>query len=204
MKLIISSFKNQTMTTVLSYSFPINCFYWFWFLKKWVTILLIHKYSQPLFIQIKCWFSSKPNIPESYYLQRNIDLAWELKKLWNIKVTGTLLTVDKGLVQGLEDFEIRGRVENIQTTALLRSARILRRVPETWGELLSLTLQWKLSGNAGEQNSQMSKKRNVEHESDTNCSWHTLEWFPRAWKGDWRNKRSEEIGLDTIKTRIIR
>ena len=40
-------------------------------------------------------------------------------------------TFTKGLVQGLENLEIRGRVETIQTTTLLRSARILRRVLET-------------------------------------------------------------------------
>ena len=43
-------------------------------------------------------------------------------------VIGALDTVTKGLVQGLVDLEIRGRVETIKTTALLRSARILRRV----------------------------------------------------------------------------
>ena len=32
-----------------------------------------------------------------------------------------------------------GQCETIQTTALLRSARILGRVLETWGNLLSLT-----------------------------------------------------------------
>ena len=63
-----------------------------------------------------------------------LDLARELKKLWNMKVMiipiviGALGTVTKGLVQGLEDLEITGQVETIQTTALLRSARILRRV----------------------------------------------------------------------------
>ena len=36
--------------------------------------------------------------------------------------------VTKELVQGLDDLEIRGRAETIQTTALLISARILRRV----------------------------------------------------------------------------
>ncbi len=46
-------------------------------------------------------------------------------------VIGVLGTVTKGLVQGLEDLEIRGRVETIQTTVLLRSARILRGVLET-------------------------------------------------------------------------
>ena len=46
-------------------------------------------------------------------------------------VIGVLGTVTERLVQGLEDVEIRGRVETIQTTGLLRSDRILRRVLET-------------------------------------------------------------------------
>ena len=41
-------------------------------------------------------------------------------------------TVTKGLVKELEDLEI----------ALLRSARILRRVLEIWEDLLSFKLQW--------------------------------------------------------------
>ena len=41
-------------------------------------------------------------------------------------VIGALGTITKGLIKGLEDLEIRGQVETIQTTALLRSARILR------------------------------------------------------------------------------
>ena len=51
-----------------------------------------------------------------------------------VKVTGipiviyALGTVTKGLVQGLEDLEIREQVETIQTKTLLTSARILRRV----------------------------------------------------------------------------
>ena len=44
---------------------------------------------------------------------------------------GVLSTVIKGLIKGFEDLEIRGRIETIQTTALLRSARILSRVLET-------------------------------------------------------------------------
>ena len=58
-------------------------------------------------------------------------------------VTGALGTITKGLLKGLEDLEVGGRVETIQTTALLRMARILRRVQETWGDLLSLKLQGK-------------------------------------------------------------
>ena len=75
-----------------------------------------------------------------------LDLARELKKLRNMKVTiiaiviGALGTVTKGLVQGLKDLEIRGRVESIQTTTLLRSTRILRRVLVTCGDFLSLRL----------------------------------------------------------------
>ena len=70
-----------------------------------------------------------------------------MKKLWNTQVaiipivTGALGTVIKGLAQGQEDLEIRGRVETIQMTALLRSARILRRTLETCADLLSLNLQ---------------------------------------------------------------
>ena len=44
---------------------------------------------------------------------------------------GAFGTVTKGLLKGLEDMEVRGRVETIQTTALLRTARIPRRVLET-------------------------------------------------------------------------
>ena len=59
------------------------------------------------------------------------DLARELQKLWKMKVTVILIAictlgaVTNGLVQGVEDLEIRGRVETIQTTALLKLARIL-------------------------------------------------------------------------------
>ena len=58
-------------------------------------------------------------------------------------VIGTFGTVTKGLLKGLEDLEVGGRVETIQTTALLKMARILSRALETWGDLQSLNLQWK-------------------------------------------------------------
>ena len=58
-------------------------------------------------------------------------------------VISALGTITKGLLKDLEDLEVGGRVETIQTTALLRTARILRRVLETWGDLLSHKLQWK-------------------------------------------------------------
>ena len=46
-------------------------------------------------------------------------------------VIGAFGTITKGLLKELEDLEVGGRVETIQTTALLRMARILRRVLET-------------------------------------------------------------------------
>ena len=41
-------------------------------------------------------------------------------------VIGAFGTVTKGLLKGLEDLEVGGRVETIQTTALLKTVRILR------------------------------------------------------------------------------
>ena len=58
-------------------------------------------------------------------------------------VIGTFVTITKGLLKGLEDLELGGRVETIQTTASLRTPRILRKVLENWEDLLSLRLQWK-------------------------------------------------------------
>ena len=89
------------------------------------------------------------NLKESEKKDKYLDLARELKKLWNMKVTiapiviGALGTITKWWLKGLGDLEVGGRVETIQTTAFLRTARILRRVLETWGDLLSLKLQWK-------------------------------------------------------------
>ena len=77
------------------------------------------------------------------------DLARELKILRNKKVTieqiviGAFGIIIKGLLKGLEDLEVGGRVETIQTTALPRTAKILRRVLETWRDLLSLKFQSK-------------------------------------------------------------
>ena len=55
-------------------------------------------------------------------------------------VIGAFGIVTEGLLKDLED---GGRVETIHMTALLKTARILKRVLEPWGDLLSLKLQWK-------------------------------------------------------------
>ena len=65
-----------------------------------------------------------------------LEIARNLKKIWNMKKTvipiviGVLGRVPKGSVQRLEDFEIWGWVKTIQTTSLLRAARILRKILE--------------------------------------------------------------------------
>ena len=85
-----------------------------------------------------------------------LDLTREWKKLWNMRVTivpiviGAFSTVTKELLKGLEDLEVGGRVGAIQTTALLKTARILRRVLETRRDLLSSE---KPSANADVKNS---------------------------------------------------
>ena len=56
-------------------------------------------------------------------------------------VIGAFGIITKGLLKGLEDLEVGGRVETIQMIELLRTARILTRVLETWGNLRSLKLQ---------------------------------------------------------------
>ena len=56
---------------------------------------------------------------------------WKMK-VTNIPiVTGAYGRVPKVLLKGLEDLEIKGSVETIQTTIILRTARILRKVLET-------------------------------------------------------------------------
>ena len=53
-------------------------------------------------------------------------------------VIGALGTIPNEFVKGLEDLERRGQVETIESTALLRSARILSSVLETCGNFQSL------------------------------------------------------------------
>ena len=93
------------------------------------------------------------NLKESEKKDKYLDLARELKKLWNMKVTivpiviGALGTITNRLLKGLEDLEVGGRVETIQTTALLRTANPgdLRRlaIAQTPVENHQLTMMWK-------------------------------------------------------------
>ena len=111
--------------------------------------IIINKKKKQQNLQNVDFADHRINLKECEKKDKYPELARELKKLWTMKVTivpiviGALDTITKGLLKGLEDLEVGGRVETIQMTALLRTARILRRVLETWGDLLSLNLLWK-------------------------------------------------------------
>ena len=90
-------------------------------------------------------------IKENDKIYKYLDLARVLVKRWNMMMTvipiivGALATVSKCKEKRLYEVEIRRWSESIQIIAMLRSTRIPRRVLETWGNLLSLRLQWKTS-----------------------------------------------------------
>ena len=94
---------------------------------------------------------------ESEKRDKYLNLAKELKRIWNVNVMvvpivmWALGTIPKGLVRRLEELEIGGRAKTIQTTALLRSAGILRSVLETWCHSNS---NGRLSANVDVKNSQ--------------------------------------------------
>ena len=73
-------------------------------------------------------------------------------------VIGAFSTVSKGLLKGLKDLRIRGRVETIKITTLLRTARIVRRVLETCCHSNSSE---RPSANADVKNSQRVKKKKI-------------------------------------------
>ena len=80
--------------------------------------------------------SSKPqNENKIFKKYKYLDLAQELKKLWNIKVTFIPITVS---VLGTDPKGFEKRLEQI--TTLLRSARILKRVLETRFGLVLVSL----------------------------------------------------------------
>ena len=86
-----------------------------------------------------------PNVKESDKLDKYQDIGRELKKQWNkmtmIPVVFRFLgTVPKNREKRLDELKIK---ETIQITTKLISARILRRVLKTRGDLLSNRLQWK-------------------------------------------------------------
>ena len=98
----------------------------------------------------------RPDLIEIYKIKRIYKIVYfavpadhriKLKKCEKVTiipiVIGDFDTVTKALLKGMEELEVGGRVETIQTAALARRVRILRKVFGTWGDLLSLKPQWK-------------------------------------------------------------
>ena len=77
-------------------------------------------------------------LKESEKKYKYLNLGRELTKLWNLKVImipnviGVRCKGTKGLIKRLKELEMSGLMEIIQTTVLLRSARTLRRIQESW------------------------------------------------------------------------
>ena len=72
-------------------------------------------------------------IKEGKKLGKYLDLAQKLKNLYNMLtviliIVEGLRIISKNLRKGLDEVEIRGKIETIQIIALLKSVRILRRV----------------------------------------------------------------------------
>ena len=72
-------------------------------------------------------------------------------------VIDVLGTVTKGLVQGLEDFENRGRVETIQTTDIIKIGQNAEKSPRDLKRLVVTETHGKPSPNTGVKNSSRNK-----------------------------------------------
>ena len=75
-------------------------------------------------------------------IEKYLDLARELKKVWNMKVivvrlvVGALGTPAKELEKRLKTIGIETKITELQKTVLIHTSRILRKVIEAWGVLL--------------------------------------------------------------------
>ena len=113
----------------------------------------------------------KKKLKEWEKKDKNLDLPRELKKLWNVKVTivpiviGAFGTITKGLLKGLDNMEVGGRVETIEMTTLLRTVKILRRVLETC-----------CHSNSSEIPSAVTDVRNSKGVNNNNSTW---TWFSK-------------------------
>ena len=81
-------------------------------------------------------FDSRVLMKENEKIEKYQDLAREIRKLWNTKVdiipivVGSLGTVSKRFQCWLEKIGMKVNIKDVQKTALLKSARILRKVLE--------------------------------------------------------------------------
>ena len=80
---------------------------------------------------------------EAQKLEKYLDLARELKKVWNMKVTiaslvvWTLGTRAKASKRRLKTIRIETKISDLQKTVLIHASRILGKVLEVWGALFT-------------------------------------------------------------------
>ena len=94
----------------------------------------VNKYCEIINFAIPC--DSKIELKEQEKTEKYHDLQRELKKMWNMKVNttpiviGAMEAIPKKLRKRLEQFEIKTRLVELQKSAILYTARILRKVLE--------------------------------------------------------------------------
>ena len=101
-------------------------------------IVLVDKQSKSfLIIDVACPNDWRVESKQEEKVNKYLDLAFEIKKLWKMKrvkvvpiVIGALGTVPKKLEEHLTDINVGIELATLQKTVLLASARILRRVLE--------------------------------------------------------------------------
>ena len=116
-------------------------------------------------------------------------------------VIGIFSTVTKVLLKGLDDLEVEEQVETIQTKALLRTARILRRVLETWGDLLSIRIQWKTISKADLKNSQGVNNNN--YNNQVTIIPNVIGTFGTVTKGLFKGLKDLEVGGRVETTNLL-
>ena len=106
--------------------------------RRVVVVVLIYKKKKTCHLEdFVIPADHRVKIKESKKINKYLELARKLKKLWNMRamivpiIVSTLGMIYKSLQRVLEELEIKGIIKTIQTTALLRLARIFRRVWET-------------------------------------------------------------------------
>ena len=92
-------------------------------------------------------YDTRVDDKEAEKLENNLDLARKLKKVWNMKVTIASLVVRilgtraKASEKRLKIIRIETKITELQKTVLIHASRILGKVLEVWGALLTPCLK---------------------------------------------------------------
>ena len=105
----------------------------------WPDLVLIHKTKKDNLsssgFYCSCWSENKRKTIKKY-----LELGWELKRTMkhendgDTNCGGYTWNGPQVLEKEAEGIGDQGRIETIQITAVLRSARILKRILETWSD----------------------------------------------------------------------